>query len=593
MENRRNERPIVCIDAEGDAGEMGLLGVAFYDGENGFYIRNKEEIVDRLLYYASQGYDFVAHNAQYDLVVIFWQLDISAQAVFYNQRFNHGRWFYNKEKPAARIWDTLSISAFLSLANVGKAIGIPKLETPCNLLGELCESPHWYCDRHNIGECEDCYAIRDAEICFAYYTQYKALLAEYAVPPKHTLGSAAVSLWKKLDPNQADYIKSKEIAEFIRESFHGGRTEPFKYGHTGTVYTADIQSMYPSIMLNNPMPDTRHLEYTESENIPIEVFRFEGVSECLVTSPPAYIPLLPAYLQEKLLFPVGTFRGVWTHAELRASIVAGYSIQKVYRSLITRKSCTPFTHYITTLVELRNRYKELNDPRELVAKILANSLYGRMGLKSHQEESIYVRWDGRKPLSEYGGWDIDIQHNGTFLTHTIERNQVSHDANILWASYITSLARIRLYEFLILQGPNIIYCDTDSIYSLAPIVGTGTGFGNLIAEETFDRGYFKGPKLYRLESDIGENKVRARGVPKKYANEFLDSGHASFKQPLTVKDALKRRMNAGEWVLMSRTQQLTMSKRQVLNPESLFTPNGYSETAPLFIGLDGDIFGEW
>ncbi|HEY1646043.1 MAG TPA: DNA polymerase [Candidatus Saccharimonadales bacterium] len=593
MESRRNERPIVCIDAEGDAGEMGLLGVAFYDGENGLYIRNREEIVDKLLYYASQGYDFVAHNAQYDLVVIFWQLDISAQAVFYNQRFNHGRWFFNKEKPAARIWDTLSISAFLSLAKVGEAIGLSKLQTPCNLLSEPCSNPHWYCERHNIGECEDCYAIRDAEICYAYYLQYKSLLAQYGVPPKHTLGSAAVSLWKKLDPNQADYIKSKEMAEFIRESFHGGRTEPFKYGHTGPIYTADINGMYPSIMLNHPMPDTRHLEYTESENIPIEIFKYEGVSECLVTSPLAYIPILPAYLQEKLLFPVGTFRGVWTHAELRASIAAGYSIQNIFRSLITRKSCTPFTSYITTLIELRKQYKLNNDPRELVAKILANSLYGRMGLKSHQEESIYVRWDGRKPLSEYEGWDIDIQHNGTFLTHTIERNQVSHEANILWASYITSLARIRLYEFLILQGTDIVYCDTDSIYSLAPIVGTGTGFGNLIEEETFNRGYFKGPKLYRLESDIGENKVRARGVPKKYADEFLNTGYASFKQPLTVKDALKRRMNAGEWVLMSRTQQLTMSKRQVLNPEALFTPGGYSETAPLFIGLDGDIFGEW
>lgn len=593
MAIRRNERPIVCIDAEGDAGDKGLLGVAFYDGISGEYVTNKEDIYETLYSYANRGYDFVAHNAQYDLAVIFWQLDIDVQAVFYNQRFNHGRWFYNREKPAARIWDTLSISAFLSLAKVGEAIGLQKLETPIHLLNDDQCGIRWKCEIHHIWECENCYAIRDAEICYTYYTQYKATLAQYNVPPKHTLGSAAVALWKKLDPNQADYIKSKEIAEFIRESYHGGRTEPFKYGHTGTVYTADVQSMYPAIMLSNTMPDTRHLEYTDKEHDIIGVFKYEGVSDCLITQPPAYIPVLPAYLQGKLLFPVGTFRGSWTHAELRAAIAAGCSIQLIYRTLLARKSCRPFQNYIRTLVALRNQYKAISDPRELVAKILANSLYGRMGLKSHQEESIYLRWDGRKPLSEFQGWDIDIQPNGTFLTHTTERNQVSHEANIMWASYITSLARIKLYEYLVLQGTNLIYCDTDSIYSLAPILGTNEGFGNLNSEETFDRGYFKGPKLYRLESDTIDNKVRARGVPKQYANSYLDTGHAEFKSPLTVKDAIKRKLNAGEWVIMSRTQQITMSKRQVLNPNALFTDNGYSDTSPLFIGLDGDIFGEW
>jgi hypothetical protein len=543
--------------------------------------------------YANRGYDFVAHNAQYDLVVIFWQLDIGAQAVFYNDRFNHGRWFFNAEKPAARIWDTLSVSAFLSLAKIGDSIGLPKLTTPLNLLDTSQAGNSWYCERHSLPECNECYAIRDAEICYTYFHQYKDTLSQYDVPPKHTLGSASVALWKKLDANQADYIKSKELSEFIRESYHGGRTEPFKYGYTGKVYTADVQSMYPSIMLHNTMPDTRFLEYTEKEHDKIAVLKYEGVSECLVTQPPAYIPTLPVYLHQKLLFPVGTFRGVWTHCELRAAIANGCIVSTFYRTLISRKSCTPFLNYIETMLNLRQTYKDNSDPRELVAKILANALYGRMGLKSHQEESIYLRYDGRKPLSEYVGWDIDIQENGTFLTHTTERNQVSHEANILWASYITSLSRIRLLGYLLLQNDALLYCDTDSIYSSSPVVGCGTGLGNLIEEETFDRGYFKGPKLYRLESDTAENKVRARGVPKQFADQFLETGQASFKSPLTVKDSIKRKRNAGEWVLMSRTQQPTMSKRQILSPAELFKPNGYSDTSPLFVGLDGDIFGEW
>lgn len=593
MENRRHERPIVCIDAEGDAGEKGLLGVAFYDGEQGFYITNGEDIYNTLLDYATRGFDFVAHNAQYDLVVIFWQLDIDAQAVFYNQRFNHGRWFYDKTKPAARIWDTLSVSAFLSLAKLGESIGLEKLETPSSLLSEFSLSPKWFCERHNIGECVECYAIRDAEISFRYFEYYKDFLAQFSCPPKHTLGSAAVALWKKLDPNQADYIRSKEVAEFIRDSYHGGRTEVFKYGHLKRIYTSDVQSMYPWIMLNFDMPDTRHLEYLPDEHDNLSVLDYEGVSECTVNHPPAYIPILPLYVESKLLFPVGTFHGTWNHCELRALIANGGEILKFHRTCYTRKLCSPFQNYITKMIDLRAVLKANQDPREYVAKILANSLYGRMGLKSEQQQSIFIRWDGRKPLTEYRGYDIDIQPNGIYLTLNIERNQVSHDANILWASYITARARLRLYEYMVKQGSSIVYCDTDSIYSVKPVIGTETGFGNLNAEESFSSGFFKGPKLYRLESKTAGNKTRARGVPKQYADQFIDTGYAEFTQPLTVKEALIRRMNAGEWVLMHRSQQLTFSKRQLIDPEQFYNGKGYSDTLPLFIGADGDVFGEW
>lgn len=593
MENRRNERPIVAIDAEGDAGDTGLLGVAYFDGESGFYITDKESNYDCLFDYANSGYDFVAHNAQYDLAVIFWQLDIDAQAIFYNQRFNHGRWFYNKEKPAARIWDTLSISAFLSLAKVGEGIGIKKLPTPYSLLENGRNGDRWICKRHLIWECVECYAIRDAEICYAYFNYYKSLLSEYSVAPKHTLGSAAISIWKKTDPNQSDYIRSKSLAEFIRQSYHGGRTEPYKYGHVNTVYTADVQSMYPYIMATKPMPDTHNLKYIDHEHDDISLLQYEGVSECLVKHPPAYIPTLPLYLESKLLFPVGIFRGVFNHCELRAAIARGTEILTLYRTAYTPTLCEPFKNFISQLIAYRLELKAKKDPRELVVKIILNSLYGRMGLKPGQEQSTYIRWDGKKPLSDFKGYDIDIQPFGIFLNKTIERNQVSHDANILWATYTTACARLRLLEFMELQGENLVYCDTDSIYSLSPILGSSEGFGNLNPEETFDRGYFKGPKLYRLERSDGDNKTRARGVPKQYADIFLDYGYAEFSSPLTVKEALRQRKNAGEWVMMHRTQKFTYSKRQILNPSILFEGKGYSDTIPLFIGSDGDIFGEW
>ena len=593
METRRHERPICAIDAEGDNGKKGLLGVAFYDGVSGSYITNHEDIYSTLYDYANDGYDFVAHNAQYDLVVIFWQLDIDAQAVFYNQRFNHGRWFYDKEKPATRIWDTLSISAFMSLKKLGHAIGTPKLETPCNLLDIPCNSPSWICTIHNLPECHECYAIRDSEIAYLYYHHYKDLLSQYKVPPKHTLGSSAVAIWKKTDPNQSDYIKSKEIAQFVRDSYHGGRCEPFKYGKIKKVYTADVQSMYPYIMSTNAMPDTRYLEYIDHEHENISLLKYEGVSECLINQPPVYIPILPLYLGSKLLFPVGTFHGTWTHCELRALIAHGGKIIKFHRTVISRKLVTPFQNYIHEMIQLRNNYKLAKDPREYVAKILANSLYGRMGLKSEQEQSIYIRWDGRKDLREYQGWDMDIQENGIYLTKTIERNQVSHEANIMWATYITSLARLRLYEFLIAQGNNLIYCDTDSIYSTKPVVGVADGFGNLNLDTTFDSGYFKGPKLYRLDSKTSDNKIRARGVPAAVAASYIETGYAEFQSPLTIKEALVRKANAGEWVQMHRTQQFTHTKRQLLDPNALLRKNGYSDTIPLMIGLDGDVFGEW
>ena len=91
----------------------------------------------------------------------------------------------------------------------------------------------------------------------------------------------------------------------------------------------DYNSLYPSVMLNSyPDPNTLNVTY-KNETSYIE--SFDGISEVEIYSPKVKYPLLPYRTEDKLLFPYGTFRGYYTHIELREAMLLGYVIKKVFR----------------------------------------------------------------------------------------------------------------------------------------------------------------------------------------------------------------------------------------------------------------------
>jgi hypothetical protein len=572
------------IDAEGDVGKLGLLGVAFWTEGWQSYIEHHSTIKDALFWAAREGYTFVAHNAQYDLPVIFWQLDLEMKAVYYNDTFNRGEWKHDPSKPKAELWDSLNLAGGVSVAQLGRSLGLPKYDTPQILEGKDPNIYKWRCEAHEAWECLTCYALRDAEIVYRYMEAYTNTLAQWGVKPQRRIAGAASSVWRVLDRPGPIVISDKRTQYLARKSFFGGRVECFKLGHIPGVYTADVQSMYPSVMVETPFPNPADLVFM-AEVHPSELpLHLEGVAECLVSIPHSYSPPLPNSQRGERVFGIGLQRGVWTFLELRYATQLGARIHRVYKASWSPTTLNPFPMFIGTLWELRQAYKTTEDARAQTAKVLLNSCYGRLGLKGKASCEIVEPWPSDRTLRQSIGAVPEEIGGKLYIRHETNAPYGLAWTNVMWASQITAAARVKLHRLMMLQGSNLVYCDTDSIFSMAPIVGLGDGLGQLSNQESYAEAWIVGPKLYHLAKPNGYETTRAKGVPRALALRFLRGEEVVFQSPVKPKEMIHRGHAAGSWMEITRSRQLVPYRRQPTNPGALTQDGSWSDTSPPVFG---------
>ena len=579
------------FDTEGSAAKGDYKGCSIVTHEERIMTNEREEAITILRRLARQGYTLAAHNAEYDIMVLLWPAGERVSIEYYSHKFSVAKWFFDNSSNYVYIYDTLGLSANLSVAAIGQAIGLPKLETPQSLLGIDANQWHWKCDTHDVWECVECYCIRDAEIVLKYLDALQEYCQGYGIPLKRKLAGIATALWDSLDKHGKVNLPSRIAAEIAREAYHGGRCEAFRYGKVGPVYVYDVSSMYPYVMLTMPYPDPKQTVEILKGPISNDYLSYEGASLCTVNVPYSYLPLLPMRYQDKLCFPYGTIRGTFTHAELRAAMQRGAKIIRIDRTVYSRGVVYPFTNYVNTVYEQRRIFKEAKDPREQVVKVLLNALYGRLGLRDKQSFDYIEPVPDGKRLSDFPGSFADVIGGRLTIRNTKELSRLSPHSNVLWASYVTAYARIRLSELMERAAGHIIYCDTDSVFTDIPCLDASDGLGGLKYEGMYDSGTIIGPKLYRLESESLGNLVRAKGVPRKFADDYLQNGYAEYSQPGRVIEAFSTNVDPAVWRVIHKQQQLIPMKRQLVNPVGVET-GGNSDSLPLFFGPDDTIFWE-
>lgn len=581
------ERKWCVVDGEGDAGERGLLGCAIYSDAEQVYEVDPIRIRAYLQWHAQHGYTFVAHNAAYDLGVVFWQLDIPMRAHYYNSTFTYADWKWHPKRSAAQLWDSFNLAGRVPLEALGESMGCPKYTTPAELTGEDRSRYEWKCDRHDKWECIECYAVRDAEIVYRYMESYARTMAGWSLAPSRRIAGSAVAAWRNLDKPNPIRLDDGRIRHLARRSYFGGRTEVFKYGHLAPLYTADVASMYPSVMLETAFPDPSRMLWADGlhpDQLPLER---EGVAECLVAIPQCYIPPLPNARAGQREFRIGLQRGFWTFLELRYALSLGVRLLKVYRAAWSEASLHPFTMFVSVLWEMRQEYKRKGDARAQTVKVLLNSCYGRLGIRGADNQECIVPWDASlsqkivsRSLPETIGDRLYLRYETPI--------PMDHDwHNVLWASYITAAARVKLHRSLLLQGSSAAYCDTDSVFSTQPIQGLGEGLGALTDHTTYARGWLVGPKLYRLEPIDGDPIVRAKGIPRALAGRFLRGEEVVFDSPISPRAQSRTGIRAGTWVPITRERQLVPARRHILSPDVLQLETGWSDTAPLVFTAAG------
>lgn len=537
--------------------------------------------------HAAEGYTFAAHNAEFDVVNALWRHGEDVTLHYYNSAFTTAYWFWHRRRSSAQIWDSMNLAAGLSLAALGDSLGTPKLSTPQRLKGIDPDRFNWICERHSVGECVDCYCLRDAEIVFRFVSDLDAFLAGYGLEMRRTLAANAVQLWRLWDPERQLTLRSDRITQLAARALHGGRVEVYQHGEFGPVYTYDHRNFYLSLLLETPMPDPRFLIYAEGWPRHLDWHRVEGVIEADVYQPPTRYPVLPAVHGERIFYPVGLLSGCWTIAELRAALDRGAELRKVHRLAWSDRLVYPFTGFAGALLVLDSELRDQANPRRAVVKTLGNALPGRLGMVTGGKRQIYRRrTPGLKPR-DLAGAELLYANSTAYLIkeHAVPRPPST--SNVLWAANITAAGRLKQLAALEAAGDAAIYGDTDSVFSTLPIA-TGRDIpGALRDTGEYRSGLFISPKMYRLEPFEGETVRKAKGVPREVVEAYFKTGSVKYDSNLGVIRAVGMDAEPGTWVQMKRERMLTPARRQLLNPAALVDATQTSDTEPIVFGADG------
>ena len=421
-----------------------------------------------------------------------------------------------------------------SISDIGKLVGIEKLNETHNY-----EEIKNYHSIEELPEEEIKYITNDVRIMVELikYLQEKGVKGI-------TMSTSAYKNWLKdkytLCKNQMKKDTNEEIVEIVRKSYRGGITKVNpKYAgiEFNDVISFDVNSLYPSVMYENPMPigegkiyksveegrnDNRHLfiivAFVQYAQVRTGMHAFIGnTSGFSYARKYSYDDVIENKMVYLWLDEFNLFKLVYD---------GQYEILKVVG---WKKANFVFNNYIDRWYKVKENAR--NDVERSLAKLMLNSLYGKFGMN-----------DSRITKLPVGVGD-------TIIYHTLDNNTTYYYKEI--ASYITSKARCKLASFMNRCGDNFLYCDTDSVYYIGheiPDVFKDVVDSKKLGYWKYEGHYtrFKAlkAKCYLKQLDDGTIERRIAGCPKECA-ELINFDNFAPQLKLTNAKRCKKKVKGG------------------------------------------------
>lgn len=447
-----------------------------------------------------------AHNLQYDLGNIHPDDLDDLDLTMVGGRLIRARWQGLTYVDSYNLFPT-------SVKKLGEALGMEKLEM----------------DIHSKE-----YVFRDCEIVGLALKRLVETCNEFDLEePKNTLGGLCVAIWQAMGgENHSDWTN------FSRSAIYGGRVEIFQPGGEGNIMWTDINSLYPSVMLDE-FPG----EMSETKTM----LKF-GITRATVLIPRQTLAPLPVRVTESnpvsgvhenaIIFPCGRVTGTWVNAELRNAVENhGVVIERIHHSVGTDESVRPYARFVEEFY--RRRLASDSEAYKLIYKLLMNNLYGQLGMGG-----VVTR---TAPLTTQRAMDIrqgksDATIYGDAVMFDVAIPLPAH-VNYAHAAHVTAYGRIRLLSFLrSIPRERLIYCDTDSCFFFHPTgeelpFPTGSRLGEMKIEGVGERIDVIAPKTYEITVK-GSTKSKAKGVPSRHAKHFIATKSAEYAAPFKMKEAI-------------------------------------------------------
>lgn len=371
-----------------------------------------------------------------------------------------------------------------------------------------------------------------------YYKAYQADIVK-----KLTTASLALSLFRE---KYYDYkkhrihIPNQNEDKFIRRGYYGGHTDAYlPYG--SNLYYYDVNSLYPFVMKEFSMPGGTPVWHSDLKSMTLDsMFGFiEAYIECPESIKKPFLP----YRKKKvgtLIFPTGSFIGVYYSEELKYAREIGYTIIPICGYLFEEME-SPFKDYINSLYESRsNAKKQGNNALSYVYKLLMNSLYGRFGINPQSTKTEMCDKSKRDRLFRRPEFidDVFIREDLYMVSYLTNPGkgpsywEPPKNSAVQLAAAITACSRIYMYKYI--SREDCIYTDTDSIVLGNPLPEedvSSSVLGKFKLEDKILEGFFLAPKCYSYtteESDGYKKVYKYKGpgrnviTPEWYKEQFAD-----------------------------------------------------------------------
>lgn len=368
-----------------------------------------------------------------------------------------------------------------TLDNLAKSFNIP-----CKI-----KKDDEYYDKivYKINEEDIDYLKRDVEILA---NLIKMLFKKYAIaknPPLTTASLARKFLFDECIPKNIHEVLfnlNNKIDSELRSFYYGGfcyLNPKYKEVLLKRVSSIDVNSFYPSIMIEEGLPFANPTIIDEYEHNPI--YNYFYIIKINADLKPGHHPYLlkKGFTSAKNNYISTTegeiIIGLWDFEESivkkRYNIIS-YEYIKTYR--FSKFENNPFKEFLLKLYQNKQTTK---GAEKQFNKIIINSLYGKYGQRQENLTHIFTDFFEKE-------------------TYTEEFKAISY---LPLAMFITAKARYILNSYIDMFGDNFIYCDTDSIYfkgELPQCVKIGKELGEWDLEHKEEDALFLGQKIYKIGS---------------------------------------------------------------------------------------------
>lgn len=369
----------------------------------------------------------------------------------------------------------------------------------------------------------------------------------------------------------------QEVEYKIREAYYGGRTEVFTPlleelpNKQIAGYHYDVNSLYPSVCLNNEYPIGVPKFYKASNVIS---FRWRtwlnshiglGFIKAKVFVPKQKIPPLPSRL-EKLCFLCGYLEGTWTFHELEYAVQhCGVKIIEFQEMIYFKETFKVYDNYIKVFSDMKEQAtKDKNNALREFCKLMMNTAYGWTAMKRLQ-----ISLDNIEKAEKYkdnGTLIFEDKELGNCQYSTLARSET---IQVQVGAYVTSYARLVLLKALRKQAEKgeVYYCDTDSIVCEKPLdedMIDNVQIGKWGLENVLLKGLFLQPKVY-TEVTLEDTNFKFKGVTKERQKTFDYSFYEDLYSALCKKQKGKFEIEKN----IERLRSLITAQKNNHNPNEV------------------------